>query len=252
LACFNRLSSVLPLRVPILSAPMAATSGAALACAVSRAGGMGFIAGGYASDRAWIERELRLWKSTADNRAQRIGIGFINWSLTANDLKDNRPADKRPAQRPDSLFEEVLSYHEPARGSPIGALFISFGDGSAYAAKAKAKGIAVVSQCQTLAQALEAAPYSDVLIAQGNESGGHGISGLSTLSLFGLIRQRFAAHTDARVRAMPIVAAGGISNGADMAGFLAMVRHMLSPPLIGRCAAAVSLLPLCSCALRCS
>ena len=45
------------LRVPIVSAPMAGVAGGALAGAVSRAGGLGLIGGGY-GDRVWIEREL--------------------------------------------------------------------------------------------------------------------------------------------------------------------------------------------------
>jgi nitronate monooxygenase len=42
----------------MLLAPMALVSGGALAAAVSRAGGLGFLGGGY-GDRAWLEEEAR-------------------------------------------------------------------------------------------------------------------------------------------------------------------------------------------------
>jgi nitronate monooxygenase len=42
---------------PLVLAPMGGVSGGALAAAVSAAGGLGLVGGGY-GDRGWLEREL--------------------------------------------------------------------------------------------------------------------------------------------------------------------------------------------------
>ena len=49
----TRLTRNLRLRHPIVLAPMAFAAGGALAAAVSRAGGLGLIGGGY-GDSAWL------------------------------------------------------------------------------------------------------------------------------------------------------------------------------------------------------
>lgn len=64
----------LGIQQPILLAPMAAVSGGALAAAVSNAGGLGVIGGGY-GDKEWLQRELL----AAGNAP--VGIGFISWAL---------------------------------------------------------------------------------------------------------------------------------------------------------------------------
>ena len=53
----NRFTRTLNVRHPIVSAPMAFAGGGALAAAVSRAGGLGLIGGGY-GDPAWIEAQF--------------------------------------------------------------------------------------------------------------------------------------------------------------------------------------------------
>ena len=50
----TRLTRALNIRYPIVSAPMAFAGGGALAAAVTRAGGLGLIGGGY-GDPAWLE-----------------------------------------------------------------------------------------------------------------------------------------------------------------------------------------------------
>jgi NAD(P)H-dependent flavin oxidoreductase YrpB (nitropropane dioxygenase family) len=57
MALRTALTDVLELQPPILLAPMAGVSGGALAAAVSHAGDLGFIGGGY-GDGKWLEREL--------------------------------------------------------------------------------------------------------------------------------------------------------------------------------------------------
>lgn len=53
----TRLTRALGLRHPVLSAPMAFAGGGALAAAVSRAGGLGLIGGGY-GDPTWLEEQF--------------------------------------------------------------------------------------------------------------------------------------------------------------------------------------------------
>src|SRR6478735_7811581 len=70
----NRLIQVLGIEHPILLAPMDLVSGGRLAAAVTNAGGLGLLGGGY-GDGDWIERE---WTRAGNAR---IGCGFITWSL---------------------------------------------------------------------------------------------------------------------------------------------------------------------------
>src|SRR5690606_36869895 len=72
------LTDLLDIRHPILLAPMGDTAGGRLAAAVSAAGGLGMLGGGYARVD-WLERELEL------ARGARIGVGFITFAL------DERP-----------------------------------------------------------------------------------------------------------------------------------------------------------------
>jgi nitronate monooxygenase len=73
----TRLTERLGIRHPIISAPMAFAAGGELAAAVTHAGGLGLIGGGY-GDADWLTREF----AAAGNA--RIGCGFITWSMAKN------------------------------------------------------------------------------------------------------------------------------------------------------------------------
>src|SRR5258708_9620519 len=122
----TKLTRRLGIRHPILLAPMGSASGGRLAAAVSAAGGLGLIGGGY-GDAAWLDAQFQ----AAGN--QRVGCGFITWSLA-----------KRP-----QLLAPVLA-RRPA------ALMLSFGDPRPFAPAIKAAGVALICQVQTLAHAREA------------------------------------------------------------------------------------------------
>ncbi len=178
------LTEALDITHPIISAPMATVAGGALAAAVTAAGGLGLIGGGY-GDRDWIERELRAAGNT------RVGIGFITWRL---------------ADQP-GLLDLALEY-APA------AVFLSFGDPAPFAARAKEAGVPVICQVQTLEHARSAARAgADIIVAQGTEAGGHG-GARTTMTLV-------PAVVDA-VAPMPVVAAGGISDGRGLAAALTL------------------------------
>ncbi|MCC5859038.1 MAG: nitronate monooxygenase [Ectothiorhodospiraceae bacterium] len=176
------LTRLLGIEHPILLAPMAMVAGGRLAAAVSRAGGLGLIGGGY-GDREWLEREFALAEGAP------VGVGFITWSLL-----------RQP---------ELLDY--ALEQSPK-AVMLSFGDLAPFAAKIKNAGCRLIAQVQTVAQARDAvAQGADVVVAQGTEAGGHGAS----RATFPLV----PAVADA-VGSVPVVAAGGIADGRGLAAAL--------------------------------
>ena len=182
MALRTHLTELLEIDHPVLLAPMGRVSGGRLAAAVTAAGGLGLIGGGY-GDPQWIETEI----AAAGNA--RVGIGFITWSL---------------ARKPE-LLDQALT-HAPA------AVMLSFGDPAPFAPSIKAAGAKLVCQVQTLAHAARAAEAgADVIVAQGGEAGGHGAS-RGTLPLV-------PAVVDA-VAPIPVAAAGGIADGRGLAAAL--------------------------------
>jgi nitronate monooxygenase len=178
----TRLTQILHIKHPILLAPMDIVSGGRLAAAVTRAGGFGMIGGGY-GDEAWLAREMN---AAADAR---VGVGFITWSMA-----------KRPR-----LLEMVLERRPPA-------VMLSFGDIRPHAQKIKGAGALLICQVQTLEQAKEAAANdADILVAQGAEAGGHGIS----RGTFAFVPAVVDAAPD-----IPVAAAGGVADGRGLAAAL--------------------------------
>ncbi len=76
----QRVVRLLRIRHPLLSAPMWGASGARLATAVTRSGGLGFVSAGYGGI-APLESELQLWHQIQSEQrtAIPIGVGFIQW-----------------------------------------------------------------------------------------------------------------------------------------------------------------------------
>ncbi len=182
----TRLTERFGLTHPIVSAPMAFAGGGRLAAAVTHAGGLGLIGGGY-GDGDWLEREF----AAAGNA--RIGCGFITWS-----------AMKKP-----ELVDQALS-HEPA------ALMLSFGDPAPFAGKAREAGVPVICQVQTLAHARDAIRAgAAVIVAQGSEAGGHGAR-RGTVTLVPEVADLLAREAPDTL----LLAAGGIADGRGLAAAL--------------------------------
>ncbi len=184
MAIQTRLTDMLSIDHPILSAPMAGVAGGRLAAAVTAGGGLGLIGGGYC-DPDWIDHEIE----AAGNA--RVGMGFITWCL-----------DKTP-----SLLDRAIDRAMPA-------VMLSFGDERPYARKIKDSGARLICQVQTVEQARRARDSgADIIIAQGTEAGGHGAT-RATLPLV-------PAVVDA-VSPTVVLAAGGIADGRGLAAALAL------------------------------
>jgi nitronate monooxygenase len=184
----TRLTQALGIKHPIVLAPMGTASGGALASAVTNAGGLGFIGGGY-GDARWIEEQFREAGNT------RVGGGFITWSL---------------AQAPQLL--DVMLAHKPA------AMFLSFGDPRPFAPAIKASGALLFCQVQSREDCIEALEAgADIIVAQGTEAGGHGAQ-RATLTLVPEIADLLAREAPETL----LCAAGGIADGRGLAAALAL------------------------------
>ena len=175
----RRLLDLLGVDVPIVNAPMARIAGGALAAAVSTAGGLGFVGGGY-GDLGWIDEQLTFAAGV------RVGVGLITWALDDGPRQLNALVD---------------------RG--IRDMWLSFGDPAPHIAVLHDAGAMAICQVQSVDEAVEAvAAGADVIVAQGTESGGHGRDNESLWTLL-------PAIADA-VDPTPVLAAGGIGNADDL------------------------------------
>jgi nitronate monooxygenase len=172
---------------PIVSAPMDVVSTAELATAVSRAGGLGLIGGGY-GDKDWLNRELSAAAGT------RVGCGFITWNI-------------------DASFIDIALSHQPA------AIFLSFGDAGPYVEQIHRAGVPLICQVHDLAGVQEALHLgADAICAQGGEAGGHG---KGTRSTFTLVPEAADLIAEQRPEVL-LLAAGGVADGRSVAAALAL------------------------------
>jgi nitronate monooxygenase len=182
----TRLTEKLGIEHPIVSAPMAFAGGGVLAAAVSQAGGLGLIGGGYGED-AWLEHQFEL----AGNAP--VGCGFITWSLA-----------KRPF-----LLDLALDRYPRA-------VMLSFGDPHLFAERILDSDALFLCQVQTMEHtraALDAG--AQAIVAQGSEAGGHGAS-RATMTLV----PEIADHLAGAAPDVLLLAAGGIADGRGLAAAL--------------------------------
>jgi nitronate monooxygenase len=185
----TRLTQFFEIEHPILLAPMATVSGGRLAAAVTAAGGLGLIGGGY-GDAEWLRSEI------GHAEGARVGCGFITWSLARNP----------------GLLDMVLAEH-PA------TIMLSFGELRPFADRVRAAGVPLIAQVQTLDQARQALHVgAEIVAAQGAEAGGHGMSVRSTFTLVPEIVDVVADRAPETL----VLAAGGVADGRGLAAALAL------------------------------
>lgn len=186
----TRLTDAFGIRHPIICAPMALITGGRLAAAVSSAGGLGIVGGGYAG---LLGGEPDLEQELAHVRGHKFGIGFITWALA----------------RVPHVLDQVL------RHSPY-CVFLSFGDPRPFAERVRQGGAKLICQVQSLRhidEALEAGAAA--IVAQGTEAGGHGAT-RSTLPFVPEVADYLAKNAPTTL----LLAAGGIADGRGLAATL--------------------------------
>ena len=221
----------LGVELPIIQAPMAGTSTPAMAAAVTNAGALGSIAVGavdatgassmIAAVRAGTPGPFNVnvfchGPALADARRERDWLHFL------------RPEFEHYGVSPPSSLHEI--YTSFVVDEPMQALLLKtrpavvschFGLPSAQTiAKLKSAGIVVLATATTLDEAREAQTAGvDAIVAQGYEAGGHrGVfdpkaddAQLGTFALTRLLASKIA---------LPIIAAGGIMDGAGIVAAL--------------------------------
>ena len=186
----TRITELIGIHYPVISAPMILMSGGRLAAAVSSAGGLGTFGCVNASGTTspdYIREQIDHIRSQTDKP---FGAGFLTQHI---------------AQAPQN-FETVLDLEVPV-------ILFSFADPTPWLSRAKESGAVTVCQVQTMEGArLAVAGGTDILAAQGNDAGGH----TGMLSLLPFLVRVVAEFPD-----VPIIAAGGIGDGRSLAAVLA-------------------------------
>jgi nitronate monooxygenase len=183
----TRLTELLGLTYPIVSAPMAMHSGGTLAAAVSMAGGLGTFGGIHPRGPEWVREQVRLLRAATDRV---FGVGYITSFIPF--MEDN--------------FNVALEERVPV-------IALSFGDPQPWLGRAKDTGVLVMCQVQTFAQARKAVEAgADIVVAQGSEGGGHS----GPMNMLPLLTRVLDAFPDTIT-----LAAGGVTSGRALAAVLA-------------------------------
>jgi nitronate monooxygenase len=220
------------LRHPIVAAPLAGgASTQALTAAVSRAGGLGFLAAGYkGADRvgqeiADIRRALSGGEPFGVNVFAPPGRGSEEAQVRAYATSLRTDAERlgvelgEPRWDDDSYAEKLDLLHE----LHVPVVSFTFGCPSAGdVARLQDSGSSVWVTVTTVAEARVAAEAGvDALVVQGVEAGGHrggfddaAPGDIGLLALLQLVDAELAG-------AMPLVATGGIATGGAIAAVLA-------------------------------
>ncbi|KAJ5774356.1 Aldolase-type TIM barrel [Penicillium paradoxum] len=194
----------------VVSAPMKVMSGPALAVAVSRAGGLGFIGPGAKTQDTTEDLEkasslIRQGDSTipTTNSALPVGVGYQLWADDINvavaAIEKYKPcAAWLYAPRQPTEYDDWSSKIRQA--SPDTQIWIQIG---------------TLKEAKQLLQNIE---RPDVIVVQGAESGGHGRAkdGMGLLALFPEVADAMASSQ------IPLFAAGGISDGRGAAAAMCL------------------------------
>lgn len=179
----DRVRTLLGTKYPIMQGGMAWVATAALAAAVSNAGGLGIVGAGHAPG-AWVRQEIRKIRALTDKP---FGVNVMLMS----------PAVKDVVQ---VVVEERVPVVTTGAGSP-----------GPYMEAFKAAGCKVIPVVASVALARRLERMgADAIVAEGNEAGGH----IGEISTMALVPQIVDAVT------VPVIAAGGIADGRGIAAAL--------------------------------
>lgn len=198
---------------------------AELAAAVSNAGGLGVIGGaGFTPER--LRLEIQRTRELTDKP---FGVDLLLPIQTTGEVLLPRPDNERPKPDPDTLLEDSGGEWALGRdGRPVRpeelmqvvleecppVFAAGLGNPGPWVSHLHERGIVVMGLIGTARAARKVADAgTDIIVAQGTEAGGH-TGRIATAALVPTVIET--------VRPVPVVAAGGISTGAGLAGALAM------------------------------
>ena len=181
------ICDLLDVEHPVGNAGMAGVARERLCAAVAAAGGIGTVAMGGATTTEVAQRVAAV-RAITDRP---FGANFIAWVIE----RDSSPLDA-------------------ALDAGVASITLSFGDPAPYVDRTHAAGSLLLSQVQTVEAARRSADAGvDVIIAQGNEAGGH----TGVMPLLALLPQVVDVAGD-----VPVLAAGGIGDGRGLAAALVL------------------------------
>jgi NAD(P)H-dependent flavin oxidoreductase YrpB (nitropropane dioxygenase family) len=179
------LCAALGIELPIIGAGTGSIATAALAAAVTNAGGLGMTGAAADSGERVAARVAEIRRLTSGP----IGVNVIL------------------ELQPPEAIETILA-------AGIDVLATGFGDPTPWLERARAAGTRVFHRCETPAEARAAARAGvDAVIAQGADAGGH----TGSVPTFSLVPQVVDA-----AEGTPVLAAGGIADGRGIVAALAL------------------------------
>ncbi len=181
----NRVCELLGIKYPIIQGAMAWISNGNLAGHVSKAGGLGIIAGGGMPPEV-LREEIRKAKAITSNP---FGVNLMLMMESV-------------AEQVDICIEEGVKVVTTGAGNP-----------GIYMEKLKAAGIKVIPVIPSVALAKRMEKIgADAVIAEGMEAGGH-IGEITTMAL---------ATQVAREVSIPVIVAGGVASGEQFLAALSL------------------------------
>lgn len=183
----NRITQLFKIDLPIIQAGMVWASGWELASAVSNAGGLGII-----------------------------GAGSMYPEVLRTHIQKTKAATHKPyAVNLPMLYPDLQAHINIIIEEKVPIVFTSAGNPKTWTATLKAAGCIVVHVVSSAQFALKAeAAGCDAVVAEGFEAGGHnGREETTTMVLIPMV---------AKVVKIPVIAAGGIANGAQMLAAFAL------------------------------
>jgi enoyl-[acyl-carrier protein] reductase II len=193
----NPVCRLLGIDYPVCQAGMYSVAYGRLAAAVSNAGGLGVIGSAFMQPEE-LREEIRLAKRETDKP---FGVDILFAEVSGKD------------DTASGYTEEVEGAIEVTFDEQVPVIVSGLGNPAQIIPRAKAAGVRMMALVGTSRQARKVeASGVDIVIASGHEGGGH-VGRIGTLPLV-------SAVVDAV--AIPVIAAGGISDGRGLVAALAL------------------------------